>query len=45
MLTGVDGETVCINDPNPRKGARVETVSWFNQKLDRVPNCMMYMPA
>src|SRR5271155_531066 len=45
VLTGIDGSTVYINDPNPAKRARVETLEWFNQKLDRVPNCMMYMPA
>lgn len=44
VLTGVDGNTVYINDPNPAKRARVETLNWFNQKLDRVPNCMMFMP-
>jgi ABC-type bacteriocin/lantibiotic exporter with double-glycine peptidase domain len=45
VLTGVDNQTVYINDPNPAKGARTETLSWFNAKLDRVPNCMMYMPT
>ncbi len=46
VLTGVDGDKVFINDPNPAKGARQETVSWFNTKLDRkVAGCMMYMPA
>jgi ABC-type bacteriocin/lantibiotic exporter with double-glycine peptidase domain len=45
VLTGVDGPTVYINDPNPSKGARVESLDWFNKKLDRVANCMMYMPA
>jgi ABC-type bacteriocin/lantibiotic exporter with double-glycine peptidase domain len=45
VLTGIDGQTVYINDPNPAKGARVETLAWFNQKLDRIPNCLMYMPA
>lgn len=45
VLTGVDGQTVYINDPNPAKGKRTETLAWFNQKLDRVPNCMMYQPA
>jgi len=43
VLTGIDGANLYINDPNPAKRARVETLDWFNQKLDRVPNCMMYM--
>jgi hypothetical protein len=45
VLTGIDGQTVFINDPNPAKKARIETLAWFNEKLARVPNCMMYMPA
>ena len=45
VLTGIDGDTVYINDPNPSKRARTETLAGFNQKLDRVPNCMMYMPG
>jgi len=45
VLTGVDGQKVYINDPNPAKRARVETLAWFNQKLHRGQNCMMYMPA
>lgn len=45
VLTGVEGDKVFINDPNPGKGKRQETVAWFNTKLDRVPNCLMYMPA
>ena len=44
VLTGVDGQTTYINDPNPAKGKRVETVAWFNAKLARVPNSLMYMP-
>jgi ABC-type bacteriocin/lantibiotic exporter with double-glycine peptidase domain len=44
VLTGIVGTTVYINDPNPAKRKRVETLDWFNKKLDRVPNCMMYMP-
>jgi Papain-like cysteine protease AvrRpt2 len=45
VLTGVDGNNVYINDPNPRKGRRIETVEWFNQKLDRgVRGCLMYSP-
>lgn len=42
VLTGIDGSTVYINDPNPARGARVETLDWFNQKLARVANCLMY---
>ena len=45
VLTGVDGQTVYINDPSPYKKARKETLDWFNQKLWRFPKCMMYMPA
>ena len=45
VLTGVDDKSVYINDPNPSRRQRVETLSWFNSKLDRVPNRMMYMPA
>lgn len=45
VLTGVDGAKVFINDPNPAKRTRQESLAWFNTKLDRVPNCMMYMPA
>lgn len=45
VLTGVDDKSVYINDPNPSRRQRVETLNWFNSKLDRVPNCMMYMPA
>lgn len=44
VLTGVDDTSVYINDPNPVVRARVQTIEWFNMKLDRVPNCMMYMP-
>ncbi len=45
VLTGVDGTNVYINDPNPYKGKPIVTVDWFNQKLDRMPNCLMYKPA
>lgn len=45
VLTGVENGRVYINDPNPRKGKRVESLSWFNARLDNhVPNCMMYKP-
>ncbi len=44
VLTGVDGNTVYINDPNPAKQRRMETLAWFNQKLDKIPNCMMFKP-
>ena len=46
VLTGIDGDTVYINDPNPRKGRRTESRQWFNEKLDwNVPGCLMYSPA
>jgi ABC-type bacteriocin/lantibiotic exporter with double-glycine peptidase domain len=44
VLTGVEKGKVYINDPNPAKGKRVETIAWFNQKLWRYQNCMMYKP-
>tara|TARA_B100000315_G_scaffold20387_1_gene18008 strand:+ start:385 stop:756 length:372 start_codon:yes stop_codon:yes gene_type:complete len=45
VLTGVENGKVYINDPSPIKGRRVETLAWFNQKLDKhVQNCMMYKP-
>jgi ABC-type bacteriocin/lantibiotic exporter with double-glycine peptidase domain len=45
VLTGVENGNVYINDPNPAKGERVETIAWFNQKLDNhVANCLMYKP-
>jgi ABC-type bacteriocin/lantibiotic exporter with double-glycine peptidase domain len=43
VLTGVDGDRVFINDPNPYVGKRTETIQWFNQKISRIPNCLMYM--
>ena len=45
VLTGIDGQTVYINDPSPYKKARQETLAWFNQKRWRFPKCMMFMPA
>lgn len=45
VLTGVNGNTLYINDPSPAKGARQETLAWFNQRLYRVANSIMYMPA
>ena len=45
VLTGVENGQVYINDPNPARGRRVESLAWFNQKLDKhVPGCMMYKP-
>ena len=45
VLTGVDGRKVYINDPNPRKGRREQSLVWFNQNLwNKVEGCMMYMP-
>ena len=45
VLTGVEKGKVYINDPSPSKGKRVETLEWFNQKLDNhVQGCMMYKP-
>lgn len=45
VLTGVEGGKVFINDPNPAKKQREETLAWFNQKLDNhVQNCLMYRP-
>ncbi|NWF84550.1 MAG: hypothetical protein HXY18_12045 [Bryobacteraceae bacterium] len=42
VLTGVERGMVYINDPNPAKGTRVETVDWFNKKLFRWPDSLMY---
>lgn len=43
VLTGISDGNVYINDPNPAKLKRTETLAWFNTKLDMaVPNCMMY---
>ena len=44
VLTGIDGDTVYINDPDgPR--AKSGSVAWFNEKLARdVTPCLMYMP-
>lgn len=43
VLTGVTNDTVSINDPNPARGRRTESLAWFNQKLDRhVSGCLMY---
>ncbi len=45
VLTGVGDGNVYINDPSPSVGRRVETVAWFNQKLDNhVAGCLMYKP-
>lgn len=46
VLTGVEHGNVYINDPNPARGKRLETINWFNTRLDNhVANCMMYKPA
>ena len=43
VLTGVENGSVYINDPNPAKRERVESLAWFNQKLDgHVAGCMMH---
>ena len=42
VLTGVDGDTVYISDPD--QGERQETLAWFNLKRTRGHDCMMYMP-
>lgn len=43
VLTGISEGNVYINDPNPAVLRRVQTLAWFNTKLDMaVPNCMMY---
>lgn len=44
VLTGVEEETLYFNDPNGGY-ARRESLAWFNRKLSRIRNCMMYMPA
>lgn len=41
VLTGVEDQTVYINDPD-RGVAKQETLAWFNQKLDKIPSRMMY---
>ena len=43
VVTGVEGNNVLINDPSPARRKRTETIQWFNQKLSRIPNCIMYM--
>jgi len=40
----IEPRKTAADDPNPRKGARVETLDWFNDRLVRVPNCLMYKP-
>lgn len=43
VLTGVESGNVYINDPNPAVKRRVETIDWFNKKLDNhVAGCLMY---
>jgi hypothetical protein len=44
VLTGVEGSTLYINDPDG-PARREETVDWFNAKLAwNVANCVMYHP-
>lgn len=41
VLTGADGGTVHINDPDGGVKKK-ETVSWFNKKLlGQIPGCLM----
>jgi len=43
VLTGVTKDKVFINDPNPARGRRTESLAWFNQKLaNDVSGCLMY---
>lgn len=42
VLTGIDGGTVFINDPNGGEKKK-EHLAWFNEKLiNGVPGCLMY---
>jgi hypothetical protein len=51
VLTGIDAETIYINDPDDGVGGdagsrKTNTVAWFNQHLWwHVPDCVMYRPA
>jgi ABC-type bacteriocin/lantibiotic exporter with double-glycine peptidase domain len=46
VLTGVEDDKVFVNDPSPYQGARVESLSWFDHRLDRqVSGCLMYSPG
>ncbi|MFZ2146902.1 MAG: papain-like cysteine protease family protein [Sedimentisphaerales bacterium] len=44
VLTGVNGNTVYVNDPDgPRR--REGTLDWFNARLaSNIANCVMYQP-
>ena len=42
VLTGIEGTKLFINDPNPARGKRTESLQWFNQRLARETNAMMY---
>ena len=44
VLTGIENGLVYLNDPNPAKKRRVETLDWFNEKIFKGQNGMMYMP-
>jgi hypothetical protein len=42
VLTGIDGGTVHINDPDGGR-KKTETIAWFNDKLlNAIPGCLMY---
>jgi len=42
VLTGVEDAAIYVNDPNPFKKQRKESLDWFNAKLARIPNCLMF---
>ena len=44
VLTGVWGDQVYFNDPAGGR-RKTGTIAWFNQKLTRRTNTLMYMPA
>ena len=42
VLTGIDGGTVHLNDPDGGK-KKTGTIAWFNEKLSSaIPGCLMY---
>jgi len=51
VLTGIDGDTISINDPDDQKGGddgrrTTETVSWFNShQYWQYPDALLYKPA
>ncbi|MBR0671126.1 papain-like cysteine protease family protein [Neoroseomonas soli] len=51
VLTGIDGDTLRLNDPDDRIGGDdgrrgTEAVQWFNHHLFwALDRCMMYKPA